>query len=171
MTTSASTPQPMERDEFFRELLRVLADKLEDVVGIQEAEGYISLVGSSMGEQVNAAAKASLGVDKMTIEQVADTIVDFKTRLGANFRIEGIEDDKMTLISNTCPFGDKIVGHPSLCMVNSTVVGVVVSDSTGYAKVEVKESIAKGACACRVVVHLTRESGEGATGLEFFGDD
>jgi hypothetical protein len=36
---------PLDRDVFTRTLIRELAGALEDVVGIEEASGYISIVG------------------------------------------------------------------------------------------------------------------------------
>ena len=36
---------PLERDGFLRNLLRHLSGTLEDVVGLEEASGFISVVG------------------------------------------------------------------------------------------------------------------------------
>jgi hypothetical protein len=44
---------PLDRDVFTRTLIRELAGALEDVFGIEEASGYISIVGSAIGEQIN----------------------------------------------------------------------------------------------------------------------
>jgi hypothetical protein len=44
---------PLERDVFLRTLIRELAGTLQDVVGLEEASGFISVVGQRMGTQIN----------------------------------------------------------------------------------------------------------------------
>ena len=44
----------LERDGFARSLIRELAGTLQDVVGMDDAAGYISVVGTAIGEQMNA---------------------------------------------------------------------------------------------------------------------
>jgi len=41
-------------------LLRHLAGTLQDVVGVEEASGFISLVGQKMGDEINASYKSHL---------------------------------------------------------------------------------------------------------------
>ena len=43
----------LDRDVFLRSLVRELAGTLEEVVGLEEASGYISVVGRAIGEQIN----------------------------------------------------------------------------------------------------------------------
>ena len=45
---------PLERDIFLRTLLRHLAGTLQDVVGIDEASGFVSVVGQKIGDEINA---------------------------------------------------------------------------------------------------------------------
>lgn len=52
---------PLDRDVFLRTLIRELSGALEDIVGIEEAAGYISLVDAAMGEQMNEDYVSSLG--------------------------------------------------------------------------------------------------------------
>ena len=43
----------LERDGFMRELLYHLSGTLQDVVGVDEAAGFISIVGQKMGDNIN----------------------------------------------------------------------------------------------------------------------
>ncbi|MFF4585553.1 PP2C family protein-serine/threonine phosphatase [Streptomyces sp. NPDC001388] len=43
----------LDRDVFLRTLVRELATSLESVIGLQEASGYISLVGQAVGTQID----------------------------------------------------------------------------------------------------------------------
>ena len=53
---------PLERDVFLRTLLRELAGTLSDVVGLDEASGFVSVVGQRMGQQINAMYRESLAL-------------------------------------------------------------------------------------------------------------
>jgi hypothetical protein len=50
---------PLDRDVFLRTLIRELAGTLEEVVGLKDASGYISVVGRKIGEQMNRDYKAA----------------------------------------------------------------------------------------------------------------
>jgi hypothetical protein len=52
----------LDRDLFLRSLVRELAGLLEEVVGFEEASGYISLVGAAIGEQIDADYRRALRV-------------------------------------------------------------------------------------------------------------
>lgn len=53
---------PLERDVFLRILIRELSGTLQDVVGLEEASGFISVVGQNMGRQIGKDYKAALRV-------------------------------------------------------------------------------------------------------------
>ena len=54
-TTIQMLPVPLERDVFLRTLLRHLAGTLQDVVGLEEASGFVSVVGQKIGDEINSA--------------------------------------------------------------------------------------------------------------------
>jgi predicted ArsR family transcriptional regulator len=153
---------PLERDLFLRMLLRELAGTLEDVVGLEEASGYISVVGQSIGSTVDEAYRGALEVDRLSREQVAAVLVDLKRRIQGEFFIIEESDERIVLGNRACPFGSKVLGRPSLCMMTSKVFGAIVAANLGYAKVELQETIARGQGGCRVVIHLS-PSGDAKT--------
>lgn len=148
-------PQPVEldRDVFLRTLIRELSGTLEDVVGLEEASGFVSIVGQRMGDWINAEYERVHG-DDWTVEQVANTLVDLKRRIQGDFAVESIDQNRIVLRNKACPFGDKVIGRPSMCMMTSNVFGSITADRLGYARVELQETIAEGATGCHVVVHL-----------------
>lgn len=160
---------PLERDIFLRTLIRELSGTLQDVVGLEEASGFISVVGESMGRQINQDYKSALEVSNLSLEQVADVIVDLKKRIQGDFYVIEQSDEKIIFGNRRCPFGEKVLERPSMCMMTSNVFGNIAADNLGYAKVELQETIAAGAAGCRVVVYLkqTTES-EDAAGREYF---
>lgn len=159
---------PLERDVFLRTLVRELAGTLQDVVGIDEASGFVSVVGQRVGDHIDHEYKAALRVDRLSREQVADVLVDLKRRIRGDFFIIEESDEKIVLGNRACPFAEKVEGRPALCMMTSNVFGSIAAENLGYAKVELQQTIAKGAPECRVVVYLkgTPES-EAADGREY----
>lgn len=63
-------------------------------------------------------------------------------------------EDRIVLGNRRCPFEDKVVGRPALCMMTSNVFGGIAAENLGYAKVEIQQAIARGDAECQVVVHL-----------------
>jgi len=162
-------PIPLERDLFVRSLLRELTGALQEVVGLEEADGFISVVGQRLGDQINESYKAALGVEGLTREQVADVLVDFKRRIQGDFCVIEQSDEKIVFGNRACPYGEKILDRPALCMMTSSTFGVIAAENLGYAKVVLEETIARGAAGCRVVVYLkpTPEAAA-ARGREYF---
>src|SRR5689334_23639444 len=87
---------PLDRDVFTRTLIRELAGALEDVVGIEEASGYISIVGSAIGEQINQDYRRAYEVSSLSRGQVADVLVDLKRRIQGNFFIIQEDEDRLS---------------------------------------------------------------------------
>jgi predicted ArsR family transcriptional regulator len=161
---------PLERDGFVRSMLRELAGTLEDVVGLDQASGFISLVGQRIGDELNASYREALSTDRLDRPHVAQVLVDLKRRIEGDFRVVSEDDDRIVLQNAACPFGDKVIGRPALCMMTSNVFGSITAENLGYARVVLEETIASGAAGCRVVVHLrasTRRSE--VDGREYFG--
>lgn len=159
----------LDRDLFLRTLIRELAGVLEDTVGVEEASGYVSLVGQNVGEWINEAYRRAMGVPALSLAQVADVLVDMKARIGADFEVVGHTDGKIVLDNPDCPFGDKVVDRPSMCMMTSNVFGLITAENLGYAKVVIEKSIAWGDSRCRVIVYLRpSDEANAASGREYF---
>lgn len=175
-TTSHSGAPPvdtaavgLDRDVFLRTLLRELAGTLQDVVGLDEASGFISVVGQRMGDQINLSYRQALGQPLLDRTQVAEVMVDLKRRIEGDFRVIEQDDTRIVLENRRCPFGDKVLGRPSLCMMTSNVFGVIAAENLGRAKVELVSTIAEGAPGCRVVVHLqATPEADAAQGREYY---
>ncbi|HYH18923.1 MAG TPA: methanogen output domain 1-containing protein [Azospirillum sp.] len=145
---------PLERDVFLRTLVRELAGTLEAVVGIEEASGYISVVGGAVGERINGAYRRALGVEALTREQVRDVLVDLKRRIKGDFYVIEETADRLVLGNRACPFAEMVAGRRSMCMMTSNVFGHIAAENLGYGKVELQRTIAAGDPECVVVVHF-----------------
>lgn len=161
---------PLERDVFLRSLIRHLSGTLQDVVGVEEASGFISIVGQRMGDEIAQAYKAALDVSSLDREQVRDVCVDLKRRIQGDFYVISEDDEKVVFGNRACPFAEKVVGRGALCMMTSNVFGTIAAENLGYGKVVLEETIADGDPGCRVVLYLKRTpAAEAADGREYLG--
>lgn len=161
----------LERDVFLRTLIRELAGTLQDVVGLDEASGFISVVGQRMGTQINDEYKRALGVDNLTRDQVTAVLIDLKRRIRGEFFVIEENDEKVVFGNRVCPFAEKVVGRPAMCMMTSNVFGSIAADNLGYARVVLEETIAQGASGCRVAVYFKpADESQVAPGREYLGD-
>jgi len=87
-------PVELDRDLFLRTLIRELSGTLEDVVGLDEASGFVSAVGQRIGDHINLSYRSALGVDQLSKQQVADVLVDLKRRIQGDFYILEHTDEK-----------------------------------------------------------------------------
>ena len=144
----------LDRDLFLRTLIRELSGTLEDVVGLEEASGFVSAVGQRIGDQINLSYRSALGVELLSKQQVADVLVDLKRRIQGDFFVVEQTDEKIVFGNRVCPFAEKVIGRPSMCMMTSNVFGTIAAENLGYAKVALEQTIAEGDPECRVVVYL-----------------
>ena len=161
----------LERDVFLRTLLRHLSGALEDVVGVREAEGFVAVVGERMGDEIGDAYRRALGVERLDRTQLSAVLVDLKRRIQGDFFVIEETPERIVLGNRRCPFGDKVLGRPSLCMMTSNVFGSIAADTVGYAKLSIEQAIARGDPGYRVTVYL-RPSAEAraADGREYVRD-
>lgn len=148
---------PLDRDMFFRKMIRSFAGSLEETVGLEEASGYVALVGSELGNWIEQEYQKSAGRDDFTPEQVANLLVDLKRRIGGDFHVISVSEDKIVLGNRECPFGKLAEGRPSLCQMTSNVFGRISANQFGYARIGLDETIATGDGRCRITIHLKHD--------------
>jgi predicted ArsR family transcriptional regulator len=160
---------PLERDVFLCTLIRELAGTLQEVVGLEETAGLISIVGQRLGDQINESYRSALSVERLSRAQVAEVLVDLQRRIQGDFYVIEQTDEKIVLGNRACPFAEWFIDRPALCMITSNIFGVIAAENLGYAKVVLEEAIARGAPGCRVVIYLrpTAEA-EAVQGREYF---
>jgi len=168
-TALANIDVPLERDGFCRNLIRELSGLLQDVIGLEEAEGFISIVGQNIGHQINNTYKNALKLSNLSHEQIAQVLHDLKARIQGDFYIIEADENRIVFGNRLCPFAEKVIDRPSLCMMTSNVFGTIAAENAGYAKVELRETLARGDAGCKVVVYLqdTAEA-QAAEGREYF---
>jgi len=160
---------PLERDVFLRTLVRELAGTLENVVGLDEAAGFVSVVGQRIGDWIDTEYRQALKTPQLTQEQVVAVLVDLKRRIQGDFYVIEVTDDRVVLGNRACPFGDKVLGRPSMCMMTSNVFGTITAQNLGRSKVVLNQTIAQGAPTCRVTVFFKASAdADLADGREYF---
>ncbi len=169
MTRVKDLSIPLDQDVFMRSLIRELTNVLEGVVGIEQAKGFISVVGQTIGRQIDEYYRLAYGVDVLNPDQVAAALVDLKRRIKGDFYLIEQTEDRIVLGNRVCPFAEKVLGQKAMCMMTSNVFGCIAAENLGYAKVALKETIAEGAPECRVVVYLKAGTeADAAEGREYY---
>jgi len=167
--TLASLDIPLERDVFSRSLIRELSGLLEEMIGLEEASGFISVVGQRIGFEINNYYQDALQVEELDKQQIIEALLDLKTRIQGDFFLIDTDEDKVEMGCKVCPFGDKVKNRPSLCMMTSNVFGTIAADNNGYAKVALDKTIAQGDSACHVTVYFNdTEEAQQADGREYY---
>ncbi len=159
---------PLNRDLFLRKLIRELVGTLEETVGLDDAEGFISIVGNSIGRQLNQEYRDALNAPTLNMEQVASVLVDLKRRINGRFEATEITPERLVLSNTACPFAAQVEGRPSMCMMTSNVFGRIAAENFGYARVVLEETIASGDGRCVVAVHFAPDEGIDGAGREYF---
>ena len=163
-----SIDDALNQPEFFSSMIGELAGLLENMIGLRDAEGFISTVGGNLGHRISGLYP--VGPDSADPDRLAAVLVDLKTRIKGEFAVVSADADQIVLSAGRCPFGDKVKGRPSLCMMTTNVFGRIVADRTGYAHVSIDKAIAQGDAGCRVVVALKLSEETPASGVEFFAE-
>jgi hypothetical protein len=121
----------LKNQGFLGTLLNHLSGVLQDTIGLEDSRGLISVVGKIMGNEINQEYKNALSLDKLPRELVPKVLIDLKARINGDFYVIHEDEDKIIFGNKSCPFGDKVIDRPSLCMMTTNVFGNIASDSTG----------------------------------------
>ena len=92
---------PLNNNNFVKSLLNHLSGSLQDVIGLEEAEGFISIVGSKLGEQIDFQYREALNVEKLSRTQLTEVLIDLKARIDGDFYVLEEFPDKIVSVSYT----------------------------------------------------------------------
>ena len=163
MTDGVRPLAELDQAQFFGDVLGELAGTLENLIGVEDAAGFIADVGCGIGRQLACRYGVTRGASPRA---VAQTCLDLKERAGGAFEIERATDRDITMIGRKCRFGGREAGRPSLCMMTTNVFGRIAAEAAGYANVRISSARAMGDPVCRVSIRFTPPV-DGA-GTDFF---
>jgi two-component system, NtrC family, response regulator HydG len=105
--------------------------------------------------------------DALDRESYIDLILGLKNNIGGNFSLSSSNQDCINVVNSRCPFGEGVTNFPELCRMTSSVFGGIAARNFGYAKVEIKKSIARHDGCCEVCIHTNPAAAAGRPGLEY----
>ena len=158
----------LDRDVFFRTMLRELSGTIVAVVGAEEAAGYVAVVGGTMGDWINRLYHEELGPADFDMETLAEIFIDLKRRLDGGFYVRSIGEDRIVLGNTRCPFGKSVTDRPALCMMTSNVFGRIGADNFGYARVGLERTIARGDPECEITIEFKPRRGVSPDEKEYY---
>ena len=163
-----SLPVSLDRDSFLTSLMGELASTLQDVVGPDEASGCMSAAGERVGELINEGYKSALSVQELPRSRISEVLVDVSRRIASGFEIVEEEDDRIVMINRTCSCGDKPREGGGMCVMTPNVLGVIVAENLGYARVVLERKPIGGVSACLLRIYFQSTGGESKQGREYF---
>lgn len=105
--------------------------------------------------------------DALDKESYIELILGLKNNIGGNFSLQSSTQERITVTNTKCPFGSRVTHFPELCRMTSSVFGGIAARNLGYAKVEIKKSIAKQDGYCEVCIHTNSETAKDFPGIEY----
>lgn len=103
----------------------------------------------------------------LDIESYTELILGLKNNIGGKFSLASSNQDCITVTNSCCPFGERVTNSPELCRMTSSVFGGIAARNFGYAKVEIKKSIARRDGHCEVCVYTNPNAAKGRPGIEY----
>lgn len=105
--------------------------------------------------------------EALDTESYTELILGLKNSIGGKFSLASSNQDCVTVTNSCCPFGDQVTQFPELCRMTSSVFGGIAARNFGYAKVEIKKSIARHDGGCEVCVYTNPDAANGRPGMEY----
>lgn len=105
--------------------------------------------------------------DLLDKDQYIELILGLKNNIGGKFSLASSTADCITVSNSCCPFGERVNNFPELCRMTSSVFGGIAARNFGYAKVEIKKSIARNDGCCEVCIYTHPKAGQYQPGMEY----
>jgi len=105
--------------------------------------------------------------EHLDIESYTELILGIKNNIGGKFSLASSNQDCITVTNTCCPFGEQVTNFPELCRMTSSVFGGIAARNFGYAKVEIKKSIARQDGKCEVCIYTNPHAAKGHAGMEY----
>ena len=105
--------------------------------------------------------------EHLDVESYTELILGIKNNIGGKFSLASSSQDCITVTNSRCPFGEQVTNFPELCRMTSSVFGGIAARNFGYAKVEIKKSIARQDGKCEVCIYTSPHAAKGHAGMEY----
>ena len=105
--------------------------------------------------------------EQLDNESYTELILGIKNNIGGKFSLVSSNQDCITVTNSRCPFGEQVTNFPELCRMTSSVFGGIAARNFGYAKVEIKKSIARKDGKCDVCIYTNPHAAKGHAGMEY----
>ena len=105
--------------------------------------------------------------EHLDVESYTELILGIKNNIGGKFSLASSNQDCITVTNTCCPFGEQVTNFPELCRMTSSVFGGIAARNFGYAKVEIKKSIARQDGKCEVCIYTNPHAAKGHAGMEY----
>lgn len=131
----------------------------------QQLIEHIARTGGCFFEETFREEQGKIG--PLDRESYTELILGLKNNIGGKFSLASSTPDCVTVTNKCCPFGERVTNFPELCGMTSSVFGGIAARNFGYAKVEIKKSIARQDGICEVCVYTNAAAAAEKAGMEY----
>ena len=148
-------PVNFNKEVFFFETTLELTRNMNE----EQARELLNKAGSAIGKKIFELYRQFYGVDRLSVEQFAEAVVDVHKKIGAAFVTLEKTSEKFIFTNTMSPFGSAAKSLPGLSILTSSILGTMAVKSFGYAKVSMRKTLAKdGEDFIIVYIRKTEES-------------
>lgn len=147
-----------DRESFLVALVAGLAKTVEFVDGPDRARELVATIGRSAAAEMETEFREATGIaGPLTPDELGRCLVRLKAAIDGGFHVAEVNDDRIVLVNDRCPFGPTVQQAPSLCQMTASVFGGIATQSFPTARLTLDERIAIGDARCRVTIDLNAE--------------
>ena len=159
-------PVKINKEDFFEVFITELAKDLND----EASKKKIKKVAIGIAQRIELEYKQFHGIEKLSQEQVIDSLIDAMRRLGGKFELVEKTPDVIIIRQMKSPFGEKIQQSPVLWAFTSALCGVLTARNLDYSRVELKKTLENNPEERLIYIHLKKpEKSKEKTSEEYVG--
>lgn len=152
------------RESFLLALVAGLAKTVEFADGPDHARNLVASVGRSVGAEMEEEFRQATGITgPLTPDELGRCLVRLKAAIDGGFHVVEVDEDRIVLANDRCPFGPIVQQAPSLCQMTASVFGGIAQRNFPDSRLTLDERIALGDDRCRVTIELRRGGAPQAT--------
>ena len=98
----------LNQPEFFSTIIGEFSGLLENLIGLPDAEGFISAVGGTLGNRISGLYPVA--TNSAQPDRLAQVLVDLKTRINGQFDVVSADADRIVLSAGRSPLATRSWG-------------------------------------------------------------
>ena len=160
-------PVNLNKELFLKKITTYLASNIYK----GEKKEALNKAGLDLSSYLEKAYKDHYRVEKLSFEQVVDTILDAYKKVGGSFKVIDKGNKKLLLRCRKSPFDEDISDSFILFNINAGIIGGLISKVKGYCKVCLKPAPEEQGLYDILVFLKKNKESEAEEGIEYLSEE